>query len=379
MGITSLITVNEHFVFASRSALSWLQAAVAMQTCHHAAGVICGVYTVGGEPLTDLDAMPAVALACVEHHDVPWPPLALPGSAVSQLDIQSSEDGFLWHCPAAQRDLLRLTLPTHLLRPLGWRCAWLTCGTALCSLQPCNAAPLMPPPHLRHLQRLWLFSAQLRVAEDTCRHGQAVSHHVELDLISLWQGQLPATLQLSELEDMWRAASQATCLLPGSRVLSGHQPLAASITIGSLHGPDAAVRRNRASGRVRLSLHPEIRGGGAKTEQKDWAVAQLATLCLAQGLDLKATTQFAEQLACQTSQAKLHEALDLPAPQQWPAAQALARQASLEVPAVSNTRSGLRELWPISAFVIHDPTNSRLLPELRRARLGCSTSPTPGL
>ena len=204
-----------------------------------------------------------------------------------------------------------------------------------------DISPISGEPDLRHVVRVWLVRAQLAAAADTLTFSEPrVRVLVFLVSHQMWQGVLPSSLPVANLEEMWSSASQAVHLPAGNRVYSGPFQLPADATVGVLL--DQAVRSHRVKGRGLpvLTFHPETKGGGAKVETKEWAQSQVATACLSQGMELKATSSFAEKLAAQCSTAKLTSALSQKSHSaQWEAVQELAKEARVDIPAISSANA----------------------------------------
>ena len=136
---------------------------------------------------------------------------------------------------------------------------------------------------------------------------------------------------------MWTAASNATHSRPASRVYTGPHPLPPDLTLATLQQSGCRLYRVRPSGLLVLTVQPEIRGGGAKTESVEWAKARLAGLCLHQGVELKTTTTFVESFVTKAIAKKLAVLLTSePSETSWQALLDLAGETGVEVPLPAN-------------------------------------------
>ena len=194
----SVLSAEDHYVISAHSPLTCLQVLEACQTSA-CLGTTCALYSVEGSRVPDIFCLPRVCLAVPVLPGQPTLELSLTLLQVQQLRVDCSENLFRWHVPASQGDLIRLTFPFHLLRPLSWQaCVVVACeqrpGPAYRSaaitvtLTPLLPQPRLSPPELRLLQALWLFRAQVLALADTA--GPVCRVEVQVIHQAVWRGPL---------------------------------------------------------------------------------------------------------------------------------------------------------------------------------------------
>ena len=126
--------------------------------------------------------------------------------------------------------------------------------------------------------------------------------HVEVQVVAstIWRGQLPQSLFVDLLLDWWHHIALAFQVECKTRLFSGPYFLPPGLTCQEVVSGD-----RRRTGELLLSVHPELRGGGTKEENKQWAKSRLATLCLSQGVELQVTTEFVESVVVAAGPGKL--------------------------------------------------------------------------
>ena len=78
-----------------------------------------------------------------------------------------------------------------------------------------------------------------------------------------------------------------------------------------------------------LTVHPRVHGGGAKAANEAWTRNRIAAICLSQGVDVQATTEFADKLAEVVGAAALYTVVKGTNTQGWEGLQQMAGQAGL--------------------------------------------------
>ena len=301
----------------------------------------CAFYSVEGKRLQPPAPLPPVSLAVFEHEDVPNAAFQLTEPELLSLHLRVEKVGFTWEASAHNAALFQLTFPTHLLTPLGWSLRRLppseplpptpppACCTAGLDSAVANGAtslvcngqgparssalvlaatspvhfsllPLAPCPAMSHsqlhlLQRVWLLRARLEELQATASATLCVEVAITNNLI--WSGRLPPQTTLQTLELAWHQVSSTAQLPPAGRIFSGPFPHPPAATLEALHVAPSGVLRNRVTGRLVVTVHPELVGGGAKSDAKSWATSKVATACMKQGIELAAAATFAEALA----------------------------------------------------------------------------------
>ena len=158
------------------------------------------------------------------------------------------------------------------------------------------------------LHRLWLVVAGAERAQATLGSQEGVPVDMQVVTQGIWQGYLPPTCQVQDLEALWSVASHACAQPPACRVFSGPFPCPGHHRMGDLQGLEAPQSMKR-KGRVLITFHPSVVGGGAKAENGEWTSARVASMCLGKGCPLQATTQFVEQIVAKVGVGKIMNAI----------------------------------------------------------------------
>ena len=282
-------------------------------------------------------------IAAVEDSEIPIFPLASLVPHLQELEILASASTITISISAHQVYDVWMCLPFHLITALGWDAESPdfppTDGRSCCfTLSPRPTLARMPVDLMHGQWRIWFLVAQLEAAMSD---GRAEGVQVEVQLVArrLWTGLLPRTLTLSSISAMWQTAC-ARCHLPMEhRVFSGPFPCGQELSLSELvASPHHCVIRK--SGHLLVTVHPEMHGGGAKSESLNWAKTRTASLCLAQGIDLSGTTLFVDTLSDSVGAQRLTQTLQDAAPSdKWTALSELASSAGVPVPVASNQQA----------------------------------------
>ncbi|CAE7258026.1 unnamed protein product, partial [Symbiodinium microadriaticum] len=337
-GLALVLSDSKTFVVELHTARAWSQLFRVFQEVAPDHSTLA-LFATTGQRLYDTDQFSACMIAVAEDDDVPIFPLRrlvplLPGLQVVRregaLQVQIAPDVALdaW-----------LTMPFHLIQALGWESEEenfppRTSAPSCCHLKPTR--PLCMPVDLMHEQwRLWLLTAQLDALAEQASADVVVSE-VQVVARCVWTGALPASTTLATLSSFWSVASTTCDLGAGHRLFSGPHPHMPDLQLQELRTltKECVVRR---TGRLLLTFHPEVRGGGVKAENLSWAQTRAASLCLSQGFDLASTTAFVDQLSGAVGAQRLSTTLQDPAvSDRWKAIVDLAASANVAVPQQSN-------------------------------------------
>ena len=96
---------------------------------------------------------------------------------------------------------------------------------------------------------------------------------------------------------------------PGVRVYSGPFPQLPQATLRELDDSNAKVQRRKNTGRLVLTFHPEIWGGGSKTEVQAALKSRLAQVCLEKGCALSEVNRAISQVMQKAALSKLQDVL----------------------------------------------------------------------
>ena len=341
-GLGVVLTADSVYVMELSTPTTWSQLLRVFRDIEPGPGELA-IFSACGQRLLCTDHFTTCMIAVPEADEIPIqslsglaphiPALSLtPSAAGLQLNIQESAVIDCWMC-----------LPFHLIAALGWESQETFAlqgqpGPLLLDLSPRPDALHMPVDIMQDTWRIWCFVAQL---EHAVASPPETGIDVEVQLVArrLWTGRLPGDTNLQAISHWWQQASQACHLLPGHRVFSGPHPKLDHLTLQDLkHNPATCVLRQ--SGRLLVTIHPELRGGGAKTETSNWAKTRAASLCLAHGVDLSATTTFVDQLAAAAGIQRLSMTLqEGPADGRWNALLDLAKQSDVPAPALQNLQA----------------------------------------
>ncbi|OLP96400.1 hypothetical protein AK812_SmicGene21382 [Symbiodinium microadriaticum] len=266
-----------------------------------------------GQRLWQAEEFEGCVVAETLTHESPDLSLRLLHDAFPRTELHASGEALHIRCPEEVAVQFWLGFPFHLTEALGW-------ATTVVNFPCHNRDPmelhLRPSPGRLHVcpgllpsqLRLWYMVAKLEA--HSLPAASAANFQVELQVVArrFWHGYLPGDFRIDVLEDWWREASAACDLPPDVRVFSGPHPLLPDTSVGQARqiAKGVVVRR---TGALLLTLHPSCVGGGVKEENMNWSKTRLASLCLAQGVDLQSTTDFVDAISSLSSANKLFQGL----------------------------------------------------------------------
>ena len=334
-GLALLLTDFQLFVVELHSARSWSQLLCVFRAAAPAQDNLA-LFSSMGQRLSQVDDFQTCMIAVAEDEDFAIQPLhsLVPYQHGLSLHRQGPEVRLEVSSDVAAQVWLRM--PFHLLYALGWSSSeenFPPHGGLPTTFVMVPCRPVAMPPDLFHEQwRFWLIVARLEALCQTALQNQ-LSVEVQVVARRLWEGQLPAETTLQTFSDFWNMASSTCGLLPGHRVFSGPHAQGTTVSLRDLKdSPTTCVIRR--TGRLLITFHPEIRGGGVKSDDLSWAQTRAASECLAQGIDLTRTTQFVDQLSAAVGAQRLSMTLqDSSATTKW---KALADAAHVAVPPPTN-------------------------------------------
>ena len=285
-GLSVLLTSDHPFVVELRTARSWSQLLAVFQSLDSEDGNLA-LFSVSGQRLHHAAELEPCMIAAVEDSEIPIFPMASLEPHLQAIEILASAQTITVSISAHQVHDVWMCLPFHLITALGWDAVSPNFPSAdgrnCCfTLTPRPTLVRMPVDLMHGQWRIWFMVAQLEAAMSG---NIAEGLQVEVQLVArrLWTGFLPRALTLSRVSAMWQTAC-ARCHLPiERRVFSGPFPCSQDLSLGEIaDSPHNCVIRK--TGHLLVTVHPEMHGGGAKSESLNWAKTRAASLCLAHGL-----------------------------------------------------------------------------------------------
>ena len=160
-----------------------------------------------------------------------------------------------------------------------------------------------------------LLAARAEAVSEQSRHEKQVKVAIQIVADTKRQGPLPQSFLNDLLIDWWQELTDPHSQKFRCRLFSGPHPLPAGTTCASLLPGISSRGMIRRNGALLLNLHPAFIAG-VKEENRQWCMARLATLTLAQG----AVSPFVEALVQAAGVNKLASFLKRQADsQQWDA------------------------------------------------------------
>ena len=183
------------------------------------------------------------------------------------------------------------SFPRELLISLGCACVFenfppLPGQPTLLSLTAHSLPLQLTPSALQEWLRRYLVIAVLRQEESAAKARGDPCVMLELQVVActVWSG--ADVFTRADFQKLWTFASQVTDLQPGARVYSGPLPQPAQVSARALDDSFGKAHRNKRTGQMVLTFHPEICGGGGKTEVQPALKSRLAQVCLEKGCAL---------------------------------------------------------------------------------------------
>ena len=337
-GLCTVLAPTAMFVVDMASPRLWPQLLNVFDSLTSDCEELC-CWSPSGCRIRDAEDFGPCVVATTQASEAPDLPMHLLAGVLPRMCEPQSEGEVRLECPASAAVDAWLGFPFHLAQAFGWQ-------SSVFNFPPQDGVPMyigLQPSQLGHLPhqqlprqiRLWYLVALLD-RQSSAAASPPVNVEVQVDSHRVWWGTLPDSLVVEEVENWWEAVSLACKLPPGARVFSGPHPIPSGDTIADVRQqPKACVVRR--SGHLLLTIHPNCVGGGVKDENQHWAQTRAASLCLSQGLDLTATTNFVDAIAQKGSVPKLMQCLQaLAEDTRWQQLCAYARELQIPVPATTN-------------------------------------------
>ena len=123
-GLFSAVSETGLSVASTSTALTCVQV---LEACQHevAPGWTCALYGVEGIRVDDVLVLPPICLIVPEQIGEPLIEFALTTVQIPEMALERFNEGLRWEVSAEISDLVQLTFPAQLLRPLGWRAVFL--------------------------------------------------------------------------------------------------------------------------------------------------------------------------------------------------------------------------------------------------------------
>ncbi|CAE7289892.1 Trdmt1 [Symbiodinium sp. CCMP2592] len=361
-GLCVALTAQGAFVLEHSTPRTWSQLLRLFRDIEPGPGELA-IFSICGQRLLHTDQFSSCIVAAPESDDLPILSLAGIGPHVDCISVCRTTGGLRLQAQATAVLDVWMRLPFHILDAIGWESTATFApagqpGPLVLDMRPRADMLHMPADILLDAWRVWMFVAKL---EHFSVPSTAPGAEVEVQLVALrlWTGRLPASVTLAQISTWWQAAAVSCSYPPGHRVFSGPHPKVPETMLQEmLQDPSSCVIRR--SGRLLLTVHPELRGGGAKADAANWAKTKAASLCLANGVDLEATQQFVDQLAAAAGVQRLSQTLqDGPSTDRWnallDAAKNLAAKAENRARASMQKRHKQNRMHITAAEVILSP------------------------
>ncbi|CAE6969160.1 ngoBIM [Symbiodinium sp. CCMP2592] len=303
-GFSLILTETELVVTELHTPRSWSQLLNVFQQLAPGQADLA-LFSTTGQRLHRTAEFQTCMIAVAEDPEVPIFPLSTLVPCLHGLQLRRQDATLQLEVEAGVAAHMWLAMPFHLLYALGWSSEELD----------------FPPPR-----------------DSTATFVMRPSRLVEVQVVArkLWEGVLPGGIALQLFSDIWNGISRLCSLPSGHRIFSGPHPHDPATTLQTLHqAPRTCVIRR--TGHLVITIHPEIRGGGVKSENLSWAQTRAASECLSQGLDLGKTTAFVDKLSNAVGAQRLSQTLqDTSSGSKWAALTELAASANVAVPLLSN-------------------------------------------
>ena len=335
-GLCTVLVSNGVFIVDTWSPRMWTQLLNVFDFLTAEAEDLC-CWSPSGQKLQCADDFEGCVVANTSPPEAPYLPLSLLANTVPDIRVEFFAQEARLTCPAGLAVDMWLGFPFHLTLAYGW-------DAQIDNFPPAADAPMlirMQPMLLRlHLQpatlprqlRIWFIVACLEAQTVTSDTEGSMLVEIQVEAQRIWWGHLPDLLRIAQLEQYWRDASRVCQLPPDARVFSGPHLLQADDTLLAVHARHRH-RIVRKSGHLLITLQPSVFGGGVKDEQAHWAQTRAASICLAQGLDLRTTTAFVDEVAKGGSTARLSQAIKATSEDaKWNQLSAYAKELGVPVP-----------------------------------------------
>ncbi|CAE7364605.1 ngoBIM, partial [Symbiodinium sp. CCMP2592] len=337
-GLALLLTDFQLFVVELHTARSWSQLLCVFRAAAPGSESLV-LFSTTGQRLLHAADFQTCMIAVAEDEDFPIQALSSLVPYLHGLQLHRHANEVTLEVAAEVAAQVWFCMPFHLLYAFGWSSSEenfppVEQAPSVFRMAPCRSVA-MPRDLFVEQWRWWLVVARLESLANSTHTGR-VDVEVQVVARRLWVGQLPAGTPLQTFTDIWNIASAICNLLPGHRIFSGPHPHVPTATLGEIHATPAA-RVVRRTGHLLITVHPELRGGGAKSDDLSWAQTRTASECLAQGIDLTRTTQFVDQLSAAVGAQRLSQTLqDCGSTTKWQALVDLAETAKVPAPVPSN-------------------------------------------
>ncbi|CAE7736117.1 unnamed protein product, partial [Symbiodinium sp. CCMP2456] len=335
-GLCTVLVANGVFIVDTWSPRMWTQLLNVFDFLTPEAEDLC-CWSPSGHRLQLADDFEGCVVANTSPPEAARLPLSLLAASVPALQATFQAHEAQLACPAVSAIDLWLGFPFHLVLAYGWDAQVENFPPAhgasmFIRMQPLTGRVHMQPPALPRQLRAWFLVARLDAASVSATAEGSMQVEVQVEAQRIWWGYLPALLRVAQFDLWWREASQVCQLPPDARVFSGPFPVSAEDSLLAVHSR-RGQRVLRKNGHLLITLQPSVVGGGVKDEQKHWAQTRAASVCLAQGLDLRTTTAFIDEVSTEGSTARLSQAIKATSEDaKWAQLTAYAKDLGVPVP-----------------------------------------------
>ena len=293
-----------------------------------------------GQRLHKAEDLPSVVLAIPVRDALRPEPLILPLGAIKESLLVEAAHSLVIAVPEAYALDWWVSLPNEIFHCLGIQCRLENFPPPAGEPSLLTFTALTLPMQLTHSAMLeWLrrhfvlavLRQELRAAAQTAT--PCVMVEVQVVSTAIWEGCVPAHFSLQDVAHIWAAASDLVGLPTAARVFTGPLPHCPDVTLRELQDMPQHVARRRRAGRILLTIHPELIGGGSKVEAHAAIKAKLAQTCLAHGCDLSEVNRSIGQRMQKTALSKLQQLLRVESAEaQWQQLQDLLQTQGVKAP-----------------------------------------------
>ena len=241
-----------------------------------------------------------------------------------------------YEVPQALLHRVDSALPPEVFQALGWSIRTCTAGSrAQILFAPQSHGPQLPERQLLPLVGTLFFKGCLQyLHRRSTGDPSRVLVLVQVVGRKIWSGTLPGHVSYQDLLDVWHSCYQIALAPRRARVYSGPYSVPVETCL-SQAAKDASFQVSfTRQGHLRVTLLPEVRGGGAKETKYSQPQTALAQCLLDHGLTLTETTALTDRLMPRAGLPRVSQLLQMSSAQQrWQEIRAMCEKFGLPLPA----------------------------------------------
>ena len=290
--------------------------------------------TLDGVPVATWRQLPAVSALHFNPESETWQVPSFAMSTVCAAEVLSAAAPFVLRlCPfECLQD--QLTFPVATFKALGWE--------VVATPQPIptdflfRARPevfCVPACSLPSLCAEQLFVGALNFLQG--RASSIVPVQVQLAGRLVWQGRLPGYLTFQDVVESWETCHRRMGRHAPCRPYSGHRSMPPECSLAQARFDRTCRGFVKAGGWLKVTLAPEIIGGGVKDRKYADAQAGLAQFLLERGLPLNETSCLVDKVLPAAGMGRVLQLLKLSnQDNRWASFEALCKQFSIQCPPI---------------------------------------------